>query len=908
TLALQPAEPEPETPPIVVDDEAVQRLREQLRPDGPQASGNEIELAAAARRLLEAAYLTVSERAQLRIKHGQWTEADLAEPALAARIALTVGDYDNAAFDDAAADPLDRAEAMIARGDIRDALELIDRNDTMRAHRLRAEAHETLGQFDAALAATEPIVAFMRERSIDDADELVDAVLGLMVRNRVGGPGLARQTGTAAADFRAMMAMLARARDELDRLSWRANLVEAQLLAEKMNPSAAQEAAVRALELNPKAAQTWSLLGTMAVRYFDFDRAESIAEQLDDLSDAPSVYSQLISAHARLRQNDRDGALELADAALEQFPRHRAALAMRAAAIASDFDDARTEAVLAAFDDINGNTQSPQALQAVGGRLSEARQYDEARVMLRRAAERQPNHPEPLIELGLMELQAGRDVAAIDALREATRLDPFNVRAANSLSLAQQLITWPTDESDHFVVRYRDGIDELLAREMLPTLDTIHERLAEKFEHEPDRKTLIELMPDHATFAVRITGMPAIHTVAAATGPVIAMESPQSGPGFSIGVYDWSRTLQHEYAHTVTLSRTRNRIPHWFTEAAAVWAEDRPRPPSWWTLLTAAFNNDALFDLDEISLRFVRPIRPQDRTQAYAQGHWMYEYMVERFGRRAPLALMDRYAAGESQGSAFEAEFGISPDTFFTDFKAWAKSELIERGLVLAEGVPTLEEIQTAAAVQQAQRDRLADMRDRDARDPLDLMRAMADADGDAATEPTADELDAWLADHPGHPQLLRARLSLALDETRGRPTPEQADLLERVAEATPEDPMPHRLLARLALDGSLPGAPERALEHLEFLAAREIYSPVYARALAERYAGLRNMDAALRWSRKAVTIAPFDAQLREYAARIALQAGKGETALAHLEALTMIEPGRDIHQRRLDALRARLQ
>ena len=214
----------------------------------------------------------------------------------------------------------------------------------------------------------------------------------------------------------------------------------------------------------------------------------------------------------------------------------------------------------------------------------------------------------------LLELQSGRDMRAKDALRRAVALDPFNDRAANSLKLAEELLTYRTIESEHFIVRYRDGIDAVLAPEMLPVLERIHAEVAgpDAFDHEPDRKTVIELMPDHEWFGVRITGMPRIHTMAASTGPVIAMESPQDGPGHPIGTYDWPRTLKHEYAHTVTLSRTRNRIPHWFTEAAAVWVEDAPRPPQWWSLLAAAYDAGRLFTLPAQAATYERIVKEAD--------------------------------------------------------------------------------------------------------------------------------------------------------------------------------------------------------------------------------------------------------------------------------------------------------
>ncbi len=94
-----------------------------------------------------------------------------------------------------------------------------------------------------------------------------------------------------------------------------------------------------------------------------------------------------------------------------------------------------------------------------------------------------------------------------------------------------------------------------MAEEMLPVLDQIHATVAGELEHEPEMKTIIELMPNHRWFAVRITGMPAIHTIAAATGPVIAMEAPKVGPDHS-GEYDWPAWCS---TNTRTPSRSRAR-------------------------------------------------------------------------------------------------------------------------------------------------------------------------------------------------------------------------------------------------------------------------------------------------------------------------------------------------------------
>lgn len=826
-------------------------------------------LAASVQRMLEGELMTEGQKREARLRHGQWTEEDLSTPAFAARAALVRGALDDPALGSPDADVLDRAEALAARGDLAEALELLAGEASIRAIRIRARTLERLGRFEEADAALDPLVSRLASRQIESGDELAEGVLALMVRNRLRGPSRAGQAG---ADFQTLMELLGRAKNELDRLSWFARLVEAEILLEKDNPGEAQLALQETLSLNPRCARAWRLLGDMAVAQFDFDRAESIALRLEELAPG-SPDAAIIRARGAIRRRDPALALETVGAALDRYPRHRELLAVQAAGAAVAFQDDRLDELLAGFDALNGSAGgdegSPEALLAVGAALSEARQYGVAADHLAQAAARQPLLAEPWIELGLLEMQAGRDVLARDALEKALALDPFNVRAANSLELVSALTAFAEIESEHFLVRYKPGVDEILAREMPEVLEAIYADICGEamFDHEPESKTIIEVMPDHAAFAVRISGMPQIHTMAAATGPVIAMETPREGPGHRAGPYDWARTVRHEFVHTVTLSRTRNRIPHWFTEAAAVWAEGGPRPPEWWRLLADAYERDALFDMDTISLRFVRPLRPNDRTQAYAQGHWMYEYMVERFGVRAPLELMDLYAGGVGEREAMPRVLGVEPAEFFADFRAWAGDELREAGLLPPTGMPSLAEL-------------------------LDNPR-----------EASAEDVGALLEEHPAHPDLLELAVRLAVREA-GEPTAEMIPLLERYAAARPADPAPRRHLARLALRGEMEDSPARVLEHLEYLDSREMRSPAYALALAERYAKKGEMDAAWAKARRAAMMAPFDAGVREQAARIALLRGDRDAAERELVALTVIEPDRELHARRLEALR----
>jgi hypothetical protein len=478
--------------------------------------------------------------------------------------------------------------------------------------------------------------------------------------------------------------------------------------------------------------------------------------------------------------------------------------------------------------------------------MADNRQYARAAEFLERARDRQPNWAAPHVELGLLEMQSGRDDRARLALREAVRLDPFNVRARNSLKLIEDLAAFTSIESPHFVIRYRPGIDGVMARDMVEPLEDIHRIVCGAIEHEPRARTVIELLPDHKWFAVRITGMPQVHTIAAATGPLIAMEAPRVGPDHN-GTYDWVRVIRHEYTHTVTLSRTDNRIPHWFTEAAAVYVENAPRDYPTCQLLVQALTTGALFDLRKINVAFVRPEKPSDRAQAYAQGHWMYQFMVDRWGASAPLRLMDQYAAGVREAAAMQEVLGVSQAEFMEQFVAWAHKDAATWGML---PTPTITALRLDATLQ----DEAGRAGVHQALATLASGAAWSIATGAALdpslielplVESTPDLVDFWSVTHPEHPDVLELRLTDELERTGGRATEAMVPLLDRYARARPVDPLPHRLLAQLHLAA---GRGSDAIPHLEYLDAREQYAPTWAAELAKRYAAAGDWERA--WAR----------------------------------------------------------
>ncbi len=870
------------------------------------------------RRILNANYLSEDALAELRVFHGIWQDNDLKgspeRTAIAARIQY---DITNEVFNDQSVSLTIRAEALILKGQFQDSITLIkqalDSNVaiTPKLIRLQAEAYDALGQFDDANNVIDSISTMLSQGDLTTAEDKTEAGKCLIIR--------AKLRGESASYFNRIMRIFGDVHQQVDRLYWPAKLAEAELLLSKNNTSEAIDALHEVIALNPRCADAWYYLGKVALDSYHFDEADSAADRLNLLCDN-SLLSDILRVEIALMQNLPDEAELYCNKILDRFPKHRKALAFLAAIDAVRYNKVSMIAHLDAIDALSPD--SPQGYMIVGSVLSHLRQYDLASEILEEAISRQPNWAAPYIELGLLKLQSGHDASALQYLRRATMLDPYNDRAVFSLHLLESLATYEILESDHFKVRFDpNSTDRALANEMLEPLEIMYEEVTSIFDHEPQQKTLIELMPNHKRFAVRITGIPAIHTIAAATGPVIAMESPREGTDH-YGPYDWRRVLRHEFVHTVTLSSTHNRIPHWFTEAAAVWQELAPRDYSKCLRLARRYKSDNLFDLTEVNWAFVRPQKKGDRGFAYAQSHWMFEYIIETFGRRSMIELLESYRAGFSEPLAMSTALGVSSDEFLDGFHLWAGMQIKQWGLSPTPSMHTLilqasktneplHKIATEQAsniVKNINGDFLQSMftilDPASTQQKRNTLKRMLRNWGEQGVRISVDMVPSMvitdlLEQYPNHSALLEIAVHRRLDAVGMDDI--TVDLLRRYNHARPVDPLPHIKLAQYYLLD--PQTEAQAIPHFEALVGHEQSSGAIAMDLTRLYRNEKEYNIAYKHAEKSLSIEPFNATYREIAAAIAIQAKKFDAAKKHLTALTILEPDRPIHLKRIAAL-----
>ncbi len=817
-------------------------------------SPSRVDRSASSAAALEAAELVPERAKDARVRFGAWEQGDLDTPARAAEAAVAAWRWSEPALQDASVSAVLRARASLQQGAWDQALSALGDDASPRAVALRGRALAGAGRLDEARKAIEglmhePMPAVVRT---EGQRELVLAKAEALEPWSVTGR-------VAPALYESIMEGLGAVR-ALDSTDWEALLAEARILDARHNRKEAWVALHQALAHHPRLVDAWLMKGTYLAAGVDQSDAFTIADAIDEFS-PECAASALLRARASLERGDLDAVRPALDGVQSRAAAQPVALSLRAALAALRFDDAGMAQVLADAD--RAAPGSPTVALEAGRVLSRKRLYEVAAALLMDASRRAPEWSDPLMELGMLDMQSGQDARALSALEGAVERDPFNAAATLSLRLVRDTQPWPVREGKHFTLRSQPGIDDAMAAGMLEQLDAMHEEVCGFLGHEPPTRTRIDLMPDHEWFGVRLTGLPAIHTVAACTGPVIAMEVPMEGSRkLHMGLFDWLDVVRHEYVHSVTLSQTRNRIPHWLTEALAVDAQHKKRDFDDYLLLATVLREQKMFDFDSMLAGFVRPAKSTDRSQAYAQSHWWVQFIRATWGDDALRRMLGLYATGATESEALSQALDVTKAEFIERFTPWAQAQVAAWGLSPS---PSMEEL--------LGKDRTAPISDK--------------------------ELELLLNTHPTHPDLLELAIRRRTDRGESD-APEVIALLERYTAARPVDPFPHRKLAEVYL---IMGEDEKAVPHLEYLDSVTDKENFHAIELARIARSAGDGARAGRHIERAVRINPFDPPLRELAAATQMQAGDLDAARTHIVALGLLEPDRAQHAKRLERI-----
>jgi tetratricopeptide (TPR) repeat protein len=570
-----------------------------------------------------------------------------------------------------------RADALMNLGRNDEAMSLLQQHlkgfpDSLEGHYALGQLFEKLGDVQSAVSAyawfvTGPRKLFdqwqtQQEKGFDDAAEVV--TIGRAV-DRWAAMTTAYKDMPQLND--ALLNLFVKAYDVIDRGYWPAHVAAAEYWQAHDNAHSAELELESAAAGNPHDLRALKLKAKIALASFNFDQCDEVIEIIRDL-DPDSIDADLLEARNLLAQRTPENAIRPVQRVLAKQPKNLEALGLLAAVYALELHDDQTADVLKRIDAMAPHQAT--AYLEVAQQLAAMRQYPRSEAMYKIAVDRAPWWTAARNGLGLLFTQSGDEDSARATLEAAHDLDPYNLQTTNYLRLLDDLDKFTKSETAHFIVFYDAAADPVIPEYFGDYLETAYKAVTTDFQTQPPVKTFIEVFPTHDAFSVRTTGSPWIGTVGASTGRVIALVSPRKGE-MTMGTFNWSQVLRHEFTHTVTLAATDNRIPHWFTEGLAVWEEHSPLRWEWIPMLYQAVNNDGLFSLDNLTWGFIRPKKPIDRQLAYAQSFWICTYIEQTYGHDAILKMLAGFKDGLSQDEVFPKVLGKSTSEFSEEFHNW---------------------------------------------------------------------------------------------------------------------------------------------------------------------------------------------------------------------------------------------
>lgn len=673
---------------------------------------------------------------------------------------------------------------------------------------------------------------------------------------------------------------------KIDKKYWPANLAAGMFLLTNHRPVQAGAEFKLALATNPSIPEVFVGYGASALSTWQFEACMQQAEKALGIN-PNCVDALLLKAACMMQWRKFDQVAEIVEKALAVNPNSIEANSLMAALQVRQGSPDKAKPYAQKVHAVDPNSAVLPA--TIAEWLASGRQFKESEPYFQEAIKLAPELAEPLAGLGLMYMQTGQEEKARETLKKANAIDDFRADLVNYLNLLDKLLD-PTKylvkETDHFIVKVGANEDQVLIDQVSDFLEKIYEEVCTDYSYRLEGKTLVEFLSTHSEFSVRISGRGWVPTVGACTGNVIAMAPPTKDRTGGGGTYNWAVVLRHEFTHAVTLAATNNRIPHWFTEACAVFQQPDKRAYHYIQTLVGATRNNQLLPVKEADWGFIRPKYPDQRKLAYAQSEWMLHFIIIKKGYHPTVAdIIKGFRDGKTQGEVLQAVIGMTEEQFDTEFKAWAKEEVRKWGFNIeppadltkaqadAKAKPDDLAIQAVYAValyngrQQKQAEDLAKkILEKDPTNAKALTIVMYAAFGaknfDEAIR-LANRLED--ADHT----TVHAPTVLAKSHLEKRQAAQAIGALELLKQRQPLDQYAYAELARIY---SEMGAREKALPNLLELHQHTMNDPQYARRVAEIYRSLEKFESALEYYNELTYINPYEPLAYEAMAAIYLE------------------------------------
>jgi tetratricopeptide (TPR) repeat protein len=293
-------------------------------------------------------------------------------------------------------------------------------------------------------------------------------------------------------------------------------------------------------------------------------------------------------------------------------------------------------------------SNNPEVDHLIGRKLSQKYRFREGAEYQRQALKLDGNHLPAKLQLAQDLLRIGEEADGWKLAEEVHEKDGFDVTAFNLMTLKDSTEKYVALTNARFILRMEAREAGIWGDRALALLDRAHAALTKKYAIELPQRTTVEIFASQNDFAVRTfgaTGNPGFLGVC--FGPLITANSPSTqGDRPS----NWEAVLWHEFAHVITLTKTRNKMPRWLSEGISVY-EELAENPSWGQRMTPRYvqliEDGDLTPVSRLSLAFMRPKTPEHLQFAYYEAYLVVEYLVREFGQEKLRRILDDLGKGD---------------------------------------------------------------------------------------------------------------------------------------------------------------------------------------------------------------------------------------------------------------------
>lgn len=213
--------------------------------------------------------------------------------------------------------------------------------------------------------------------------------------------------------------------------------------------------------------------------------------------------------------------------------------------------------------------------------------------------------------------------------------------------------------SPHFIFRYIQEKDEILADYALPVLEKAYEEIGQDLDYFPEDKIIVEVYPDVDSFCKASTLTKEEIDTSGTVAICLFNRLMITTPRVLLHGYGWLDTLTHEYVHYVINKKTRCLTPIWLHEGIAKYEEVRWRMSEGKglsrtseSLLAQAIENNYFITFEQMHPSLAKLKTQEDTVLAFAEVQSAVEYILKNGGYNLVRKILEIIAEGESAEDA----------------------------------------------------------------------------------------------------------------------------------------------------------------------------------------------------------------------------------------------------------------